>query len=339
MPYSQQTSVPIGGVPVRDARTIRNMRILHDETPNSENARLQANLRDLSNESETLKRSVLELTNTLKIIVNKRQIAEQRVQSYEVFFEMQSRAEAAQLLRVEDLQEDLQQRDEILAYLYLQIMMRDNKLAHATELIQEYRKRRIAQPKSCDCCFELIPPNQPTVCCSAKANTHTFCTECIDSQCSVMLRAVSRAPVCTLACMSCEDCDQIIESHELCKSRKGTYLVKEFHQHDFVDRIAQVAQNTLSEAHSEAKSFYDALLYRLAFLRSDGSFRAYQCAHCGHGPIVHKDCDDLRAHHGQPSEEGESINNACPRCDNFVKNVNSMQPWDGSYSHVQTVRP
>ena len=94
-----------------------------------------------------------------------------------------------------------------------------------------------------------------------------------------------------------------------------------------------------STVHSEAKSFYDALLYRLAFLRSDGSFRAYQCAHCGHGPIVHTDCDDLRAHHGQPLEEGESINNACPRCDNFVKNVNSMQPWDGSYSHVQTVRP
>jgi len=47
---------------------------------------------------------------------------------------------------------------------------------------------------------------------------------------------------------------------------------------------------------------------------------AYQCGQCGHGPILHGHCSDLAAHHGE--RRGQSvINNACPVCGWFSKNI------------------
>jgi len=57
--------------------------------------------------------------------------------------------------------------------------------------------------------------------------------------------------------------------------------------------------------------------------------RAYQCAHCGFGPIDHFACGDLESHHGE-DVGGAKINNACPRCDWFSEVLSDWPKWDGT---------
>jgi len=43
---------------------------------------------------------------------------------------------------------------------------------------------------------------------------------------------------------------------------------------------------------------------------------ARMCGHCSYGPMIHRACDDLRAHHGETSHDNAkaAINNSCPGC-------------------------
>mmetsp|Transcript_223 Transcript_223/g.575 ORF Transcript_223/g.575 Transcript_223/m.575 type:complete len:770 (-) Transcript_223:592-2901(-) len=55
---------------------------------------------------------------------------------------------------------------------------------------------------------------------------------------------------------------------------------------------------------------------------------ARQCRQCGFGPIDHMACADLQAHHGQQFGNAR-INNACPQCGWFSRNVGDWPAWDG----------
>ena len=57
---------------------------------------------------------------------------------------------------------------------------------------------------------------------------------------------------------------------------------------------------------------------------------AYQCGKCGHGPIDHMACSDLRAHHGERSSGGRgAISNACPSCGWFSAKIRDWPKWNG----------
>ena len=133
-----------------------------------------------------------------------------------------------------------------------------------------------------------------------------------------------------LLCISCENCDGVIDDDQLCTTAIGRRLVLERARHAFVDEVAHVAKRTLHERHDDATSFHSKLLLRLSFLRGDGSFRAYQCTRCGYGPILHADCSDLSSHHGQITHDAR-ISNACPRCEHFASNIFELRQWTGSY--------
>ena len=56
---------------------------------------------------------------------------------------------------------------------------------------------------------------------------------------------------------------------------------------------------------------------------------ARQCAVCHYGPMDHRDCYDLAAHHGQVLPGGFRIDNSCPQCGFFSADKNDWPKWDG----------
>ncbi len=55
---------------------------------------------------------------------------------------------------------------------------------------------------------------------------------------------------------------------------------------------------------------------------------ARQCGNCGHGPILHKWCNNLSTHHNQ-RVGNSTINNACPKCEWFRPKIQDWPRWDG----------
>ncbi|CAE7486764.1 unnamed protein product [Symbiodinium natans] len=55
-----------------------------------------------------------------------------------------------------------------------------------------------------------------------------------------------------------------------------------------------------------------------------------QCGRCGFGPVDHRGCSNLSAHHGEVSiPGGAAISNQCPRCGWFVSTLSAWPEWDG----------
>mmetsp|Transcript_10533 Transcript_10533/g.17200 ORF Transcript_10533/g.17200 Transcript_10533/m.17200 type:complete len:414 (+) Transcript_10533:47-1288(+) len=55
---------------------------------------------------------------------------------------------------------------------------------------------------------------------------------------------------------------------------------------------------------------------------------AYQCARCGHGPILHDHCANLSSHHGERVGNIRR-SNACAKCGWFASDIKSWHRWDG----------
>jgi len=60
---------------------------------------------------------------------------------------------------------------------------------------------------------------------------------------------------------------------------------------------------------------------------------AYQCARCGHGPVLHSNCGNLSSHHRQLVPGGRHgsvrISNACEKCGWFASDITQWPAWDG----------
>ena len=58
---------------------------------------------------------------------------------------------------------------------------------------------------------------------------------------------------------------------------------------------------------------------------------ARQCGACGYGPMIHRACDDLTAHHGEVSDDNTkaAINNSCPGCGYLASTWSEWVPWNG----------
>jgi hypothetical protein len=57
---------------------------------------------------------------------------------------------------------------------------------------------------------------------------------------------------------------------------------------------------------------------------------ARQCGTCHFGPIDHGWCDNLSTHHGETKVGSSKIDNACPKCGWFSKNISNWPQWDGT---------
>lgn len=66
---------------------------------------------------------------------------------------------------------------------------------------------------------------------------------------------------------------------------------------------------------------------------------AYQCGRCGHGPVLHSNCNNLSAHHGEVLRVGGARlrrSNACAKCGWFAADISSWPRWDGSFTDDNT---
>ena len=94
------------------------------------------------------------------------------------------------------------------------------------------------------------------------------------------------------------------------------------------------AQQTLQEeldamrAVATAASAHGSRLLAKQLKRSMPDAR--MCAVCRYGPMDHRDCADLAAHHGQVLESGARIDNACPKCGFFSADKADWPLWDGT---------
>ena len=57
---------------------------------------------------------------------------------------------------------------------------------------------------------------------------------------------------------------------------------------------------------------------------------ARQCGSCGFGPIEHMACWDLETHQGQRVGGNARIDNSCPRCGWFSRDIAAWPAWDGT---------
>jgi rubrerythrin len=101
-----------------------------------------------------------------------------------------------------------------------------------------------------------------------------------------------------------------------------------------MDHIASKAQT------EETAAFKKQLLDERAQLEARGRARtaaalqralprAFQCGQCAFGPILHSHCNDLQMHHGQRQGKG-AIDNRCPRCGWFGRNIRDWPRWNGT---------
>jgi len=105
-------------------------------------------------------------------------------------------------------------------------------------------------------------------------------------------------------------------------------------------KLAEVERRAYADAHemmqeemkamkavANATTAHGSRLLAAALKRSMPDAR--MCPECGHGPMDHRDCEDLAAHHGQVLESGARIDNACPKCGFFSRDKADWPLWDG----------
>lgn len=61
---------------------------------------------------------------------------------------------------------------------------------------------------------------------------------------------------------------------------------------------------------------------------------AWECPECAYGPVLHANCDDLRAHDGDEVSYDVIVNNGCPRCGFFAENIYEWNTWSGTVCEI-----
>lgn len=93
------------------------------------------------------------------------------------------------------------------------------------------------------------------------------------------------------------------------------------------DAIAGVLSKMKS---SSALAAVEQEQIRNLYKKANGKYSAYMCRACKFGPIDHFACADLNAHQGEQVGSSQ-INNACPKCGWFAKQLAQWPTWDGEF--------
>ena len=204
----------------------------------------------------------------------------------------------------------LEQREDSIAWLHRAILIHEMKLSEAAAALRRAPDERVAP---CVCCFEDVRLVD-ALRCDAEAR-HVVCRGCVDAQARVRRDKPCDMPSDTMPCMCSEDCDGAINLYA-----EMPHLAL-LHR----DHAVQLAMPSILERLDGAS---ESLRHRLHHLRADGTFRGFQCARCGFGPMWNDHCSELVSHQGQETDGGR-IDNACPRCGAFVHDVRMLMRWDG----------
>lgn len=211
----------------------------------------------------------------------------------------------------------LRNRDEVLGTMSHKLAFWEDRVSH---LLKSDSKNDI-QDKSiaCNLCCEDVKLHKVSWCLHPET-PHPICHECINS----VMQTRNSNP-CTnydrpITCLSIhEDCEY--EMQTTCCTHEGLKYMSDKTVIPVLTRVCDMIRSTPS-------TDMNTLLFRLAYMQSDGTFRGFECTECGHGPMWNDRCDDLVSHHDQTTNEG-TINNACPNCHFMVASSSDMKRWSG----------
>lgn len=94
-----------------------------------------------------------------------------------------------------------------------------------------------------------------------------------------------------------------------------------------------VAAEKMAKQGEQIKSRKKAVKFATQTMLRAALPNAYQCARCGHGPVLHSNCSNLSSHHRQLLPGGRHgsvrISNACEKCGWFASDITQWLAWDG----------
>ena len=201
-----------------------------------------------------------------------------------------------------------------IAQLYQDIEEKDMKISDMITQIQDFQKPKEREDITCECCCMQTPKDDCLMC----SNNHVICKLCIDQTCKDFHDNVQISDR-RLSCCSMHDCSGYIPEHQFSQTAHGKLLLQDFFIRDITPMLLKYIKNFSNEE----------IETNIAFLKSDGKFRAFQCPNCGFGPIIHAHCSDLISHHGQHTEKNVIVNNSCPNCKFLADDVHDLDDWDG----------
>ena len=212
----------------------------------------------------------------------------------------------------------LRNRDELVGTMAHKLIFWEDRASH---LLQS-DSRSDVQDKTlpCNLCCEDTPLHR-IMWCTNPESPHPICHDCIES----VMRNRNQNP-CTdynrpVACLSIhEDCE--FEMQTTCCTKEGQKFMNDKAVISVLTRVCDMVRSTSQDKMA-------SLIFRLAYMQSDGTFRGFECKECGHGPMWNDECDDLVSHHDQSTSEGGVISNACPNCQVVVANSSDMKRWSG----------
>ena len=198
-----------------------------------------------------------------------------------------------------------------IAQLYQDIEERDMRIS---DMITQIQKPEKINEITCECCCMQTTRDKCLMC----SNNHIICKACIDQSCKEFYENIQSSHR-QLSCCSMHSCSGYIPEHQFSQTYHGKSLLHDFFMRDITPMLLNYIKNFSNEE----------IQKNIAFLRNDGTFRAFQCPRCGFGPIIHAHCSDLLSHHGQHTAENFVVNNSCPNCKFLADDVHDLDDWDG----------
>jgi len=134
----------------------------------------------------------------------------------------------------------------------------------------------------------------------------------------------------TCPCKKSDDCDSLAYANKLIAMVVTDELYEKYlRARDYVVGKEAVA-GALSKIKGGDMDAVEQEQIRNMYCTKDG-YSAYMCGQCNFGPIDHGWCSNLSSHHGAEKHGGGSINNACPKCGWFAKDISGWPRWDGKF--------
>lgn len=209
----------------------------------------------------------------------------------------------------------IMQNSQRIAHLYQNIEERELQIIRCMNMMKDMSPESQMHENYCECCCSVCDADDVVKC---SLHHHNVCKRCINHACGIH-NASNDIPVCEIPCCSMNECEGVHDAYVLGQCSEGRKLLQEHYFHNTVKDNLLNYVNKFSHFEIEKN---------LHFLRSDGTFTAFQCSVCGFGPITIADCDDLLAHHGQ-REGKDKIDNSCPNCKTLHKYSEYLNKWDG----------
>lgn len=211
----------------------------------------------------------------------------------------------------EQLKTSIQEKNSVIAELYQVV---DDKDFRISECVKRINQEKVSGKETCECCCDEYDEDMFVYC----TNGHALCKMCVNKQCDELNKSLSYSKD-HMECCSIHLCNGVITAENIFKTTEGKKMIYD----SYFQSIIPMLDTYMSEFNEVERAS------NLAFLKTDGTFRALQCPKCNYGPLLYDYCEDMIAHHGQTIDDGTWINNSCPNCQQLTENASLFPRWTG----------